>query len=66
MEKTVHLLGRHPVEKMPGFFSHADALLVSLKRDPVFSSTIPSKIQSYLASGRPIIAMLDGEGAKLF
>lgn len=65
LEKTVHLLGQHPVEKMPDYFAHAGALLVSLKKSPVFSSTIPGKIQSYLACGKPIIAMLDGEGARI-
>jgi colanic acid biosynthesis glycosyl transferase WcaI len=63
--QTVHLLGRHPVEKMPGYFAHAGALLVSLKKESIFSSTIPGKIQSYLACGKPIIAMLDGEGARI-
>jgi glycosyltransferase involved in cell wall biosynthesis len=63
--KTVHLMGRHPVEAMPRFFSLADALLVTLKRDPIFSMTIPAKVQSYLACGKPIIAALDGEGARL-
>ena len=65
LEKTVHLLGRYPEQAMPRFFSLADALLVTLKKDPVFSITIPSKIQSYLACGRPIVAALDGEGARV-
>lgn len=63
LEEQVLLLGRFPVERMPAFYAHADALLVSLKNDPVFSMTIPGKVQSYLAAGRPIIGMLDGEGA---
>ncbi len=62
---TVHLLGRYPIELMPGFFTHADALLVSLKKEHIFSLTIPGKIQSYLACGRPVIGVLDGEGARL-
>jgi len=62
---TVHLLGRHPVESMPRFFAAADAMLVTLAPDPVFALTIPSKVQSYLACGRPIIAALDGEGARV-
>lgn len=65
LETTVHLLGSRPMEKMPGYFSLADALLVSLRKAPIFSLTIPSKIQSYLASGRPILASLDGEGARI-
>jgi len=60
---TVHMLGRHPVEMMPEFFAAADAMLVSLKAQPIFAMTIPGKVQSYLACGRPVIAMLDGEGA---
>lgn len=60
-----HFLGRHPLEAMPTLFSCADALLVTLKKEPIFAFTIPSKIQSYLACGRPIIAALDGEGAKI-
>jgi len=62
---TVHLLGSYPVTAMPRFFSIADALLVTLKKDPTFAITIPSKVQAYLASGKPIIAALDGEGARV-
>ena len=50
---------------MPPLFAQADALLVTLKRDPIFALTIPGKIQSYLACGRPIVGMLDGEGAQV-
>jgi len=61
--KTVHLLGRKPVEAMPAYFAAADALLVTLRADAIFALTIPSKVQSYLACGRPVLAALDGEGA---
>lgn len=63
--QNVLLLGRFPVERMPSFYAHADALLVSLKKDPVFSLTIPGKVQSYLMAGVPLLGMLDGEGAKV-
>lgn len=63
LDKQVLLPGRYPVELMPSFYAHADALLVSLKRDPVFSMTIPGKVQSYLMAGIPLLGMLDGEGA---
>lgn len=65
LNKNVHLLGKFPVSSMPSFFSLADVMLVSLKRDPIFALTIPSKVQSYLACARPIIAALDGEGARI-
>ena len=63
LNDAVYLLGRHPVTTMPRFFSLADALLVILKKDPIFALTIPSKVQAYLACAKPIVAALDGEGA---
>ena len=65
LQSTMLLLGRFPVERMPSFYAHADVLLVSLKKDPVFSMTIPGKVQSYLMSGVPLLGMLDGEGASV-
>ena len=65
LESNILLLGRFPLERMPSFFLHAGALLVSLKKDPVFSMTIPAKLQTYLMTGKPILGMLDGEGARI-
>ena len=65
LQENMLLLGRFPVERMPSFYAQADALLVSLKKDPVFSMTIPGKVQSYLMAGVPLLGMLDGEGAKV-
>ena len=65
LQDCVLMLGRHPVERMPSFFKHANALLVSLKDEPIFSMTIPGKLQSYLAAGIPVVAMLNGEGAEV-
>ncbi|WP_406821277.1 glycosyltransferase family 4 protein [Pseudomonas sp. KnCO4] len=63
--RNVHLLGRHPLESMPGLFSQADALLVTLKTNDVFQKTIPGKVQAYLASGRPLLGMINGEAARV-
>jgi glycosyltransferase involved in cell wall biosynthesis len=65
LESNFILLGSFPSTEMPYFFSYADALLVSLKKDKIFSFTIPAKVQSYLACGKPIIGALDGEGARI-
>jgi glycosyltransferase involved in cell wall biosynthesis len=65
LENCVHLLGAYPSELMPKFFCCADALLVTLKKDNIFSMTIPSKLQSYMACGKPVIASLDGIGAEI-
>ncbi|PWE47451.1 glycosyltransferase family 4 protein [Pseudomonas prosekii] len=59
------LAGRFPADEMHHFFSQAAGLLVTLKQDEAFSYTIPSKVQAYLAAGRPIVAALDGEGARI-
>jgi len=40
-------------------------LLVTLRKEPIFARTIPSKVQSYLACAKPIVAALDGEGARI-
>lgn len=58
-------LGSYPSEKMPYFFNLSDALLVSLKDEYIFSLTIPSKLQSYMAFGKPIIGALNGEPAQI-
>ena len=63
--RTVHLLGHHPAASMPGFFAHADVMLLALRNDPVFARTVPARLQAYLACGRPILGMLDGEGARI-
>lgn len=65
LHKHVVMLGRHPIDRMPSFFKHADTLLVTLKDEAIFSMTIPGKVQSYLAAGIPIVAMLNGEGARV-
>jgi colanic acid biosynthesis glycosyl transferase WcaI len=65
LENNVFMLGSKPLETMPSYFSHADALLVILKKSSLFAMTIPAKVQSYMECGKPIIASLDGEGAEL-
>lgn len=62
LDQMFEFMGRHPSASMPGFYADADVLLVSLKADPLFALTVPGKVQSYLAAGKPIVAMLDGEG----
>lgn len=63
--RNVLFLGRQPQERMASFFALADALLVHLRDDPLFSITIPSKTQAYLACGRPVIMAVRGDGARL-
>lgn len=60
LSDIVVFYGRRPVEEMPVFYKLADACLVSLKADNQIGLTLPSKVQGYMAAGKPIIGMIDG------
>lgn len=62
---NISLLGRFPLQAMPSFFKKADAMLVSLKNEPIFELTVPAKIQAYMASGKIILGMINGEANQL-
>ena len=57
--------GRKPVEEMPNYYKMADAMFVTLTSDEFSKLTLPGKVQSYMASGKPIIASIDGEGYEI-
>ncbi|AHG44172.1 glycosyl transferase family 1 [Rhizobium leguminosarum bv. trifolii CB782] len=59
------LAGRFDASDMPSILGSASALLITLVDDPAIALTIPSKIQTFLASGRPIVASINGEGARV-
>ena len=65
LSNNIHLLGSLPLEYMPYFYNEADALLVSLGDNPIWSVTVPGKIQSYLCSGKPILTMINGEASNI-
>ena len=65
LENCFHLIGRYPLDRMPRFYAQADCLFFSLKKDYIFSITIPAKVQTYLACAKPILAMIDGEASKI-
>lgn len=62
---NVLLAGAFPQSAMASVFAMSSGLLVTLKEDRIFSYTVPSKVQAYLAAGRPIVAALNGEGARI-
>lgn len=62
---NLQLTGRFSPEDMPAILGAASVLLVTLRNDPVGAYTIPSKLQAYLAAGRPIVACMNGEGARI-
>ncbi|MBI3697014.1 MAG: hypothetical protein HY238_19545 [Acidobacteria bacterium] len=46
-------------------YAVSDALLISLLDDPLFEITVPGKLSSYLASGRPLLAAVKGDAAAM-
>lgn len=62
---NVLFLPRRPVSEIGEILAKANVLLVHLKKDPLFTITIPSKIQAYLAAGRPILVGVEGDAAEL-
>lgn len=53
--------GRKPMEEMPKYYAMADAMIVTLTKDPVISLTLPAKVQTYMAAGKPVLAASNGE-----
>lgn len=63
--ENVIFLGRKPLQDMPKYYDMADTLLVTLGNNELFKITVPAKIQSYMASGKPILGSISGEGKYL-
>ena len=63
--KNVVFHGRQPLPKMLEYYALADAMLVSLEDKPYARMTIPGKVQSYIASGKPIVGAISGATANL-
>lgn len=57
---NVVFYGQRPLEDMPELYKIADAMLVTLEDKPYANMTIPGKVQSYMAVGKPIIGCING------
>lgn len=57
----VKFYGRKPVQDMPRYYSMADAMIVTLRKSGAISNTLPGKVQTYMAEGKPILGAADGE-----
>lgn len=59
--------GRRPFEEMPNFYRMADACVLTLNVPgaPWISSTLPSRLQGYMAAGKPILASISGSAAEV-
>lgn len=62
---NIKCLGRYPISTMRSFYRQSSVLFLALKDEPIFSLTAPAKLQAYMSSGRPIVGMINGDGAEL-
>lgn len=62
---TVRFIGRKPSSEMPKYFSESQGLIVTLRDEEILRVTLPAKVQSYMAAGKPILAAISGEGKKV-
>ena len=58
---SVTFHGRKPVEEMPKYYAMADAMLITMFDNDMISKTLPGKVQTYMAAGKPIIGAINGE-----
>ena len=65
LQERVKLLGKLDLSEMPKLYAEADALLLALKDEEVFKLTIPAKLQTYMASGKPVICATGGESERV-
>lgn len=61
--QNIVFYGRKSIEEMPMYYDMADAMLVTLINDPIISLTLPGKVQTYMAAGKPIVGAINGETA---
>ena len=59
------LIDRQSAEKIPDILSLCDAAYISFMDTELFTWTIPAKLQSYMACGKPIIASASGETKRI-
>lgn len=57
--------GRKPLEEMPAYYANADAMLATFSNDPILAYTLPRKVTTYLAAGKPVIGTLSGEARRV-
>lgn len=65
IEEKITFHGRYPIDKMYDFYKMADAFLLTLQGGSFLGQTVPSKLQGYMAAGKPIIAAIGGPAQEI-
>jgi len=63
--ENVRFYGRLAIAEMPSFYAGASAMLITLKNNKPLSYTLPGKLQSYMAAGKPVVGSINGETARV-
>ncbi|SMO82303.1 glycosyltransferase family 4 protein [Propioniciclava tarda] len=63
LDNKVHFVGRVPQDRMPSMMAAADIQVACLKDTELFRVNMPSKIQTVLALGQPLLAVMAGDPA---
>jgi len=58
--RNVRFYGRKPLDAIPGYLGQSDALVISLLGTPLLELFIPSKFQTYLSFGKPVVCLMNG------
>ena len=62
---NVTFIPRVPLDDIASYLKQADLLLIHLRDEKLFEITIPSKTQSYMSIGKPILMAANGDASDL-
>ena len=65
LQPYFHFDGFKPLTEIPRYTTRADLLVGCLVSSDLLEATIPAKVMSYLAAGRPLVLAMDGEVREL-
>ncbi len=60
LSDKIVLHGGKTADEMTPFYNSADALLLTLRGNNEVGNTLPSKLQTYMSAGRPVLASANG------
>ena len=63
--RNIVFWGRKPREEIFKYLDASDFLIVSLIDKEIFSLTVPAKTQTYIATNKPVIAIINGEASEI-
>ncbi len=65
VDEMFFFVGRKVPTEIPDLLAHADVAFLSFMDTDLFAKTIPAKLQSYMACGKPILASARGESVRI-